>query len=55
MPLGMWILFSKSFRNNLAIFNIDKRERREINKLAKNNIKRLLKNFLILKRVTASR
>ena len=45
MPLGMWVLFSKSFRNNLSIFDIDKKERREINKLAKKQYKAIIRKL----------
>jgi len=45
MPLGMWMLFSKSFRKNLDIFNIEKKEGKEITKASKKMYKDIIKKL----------
>lgn len=45
MPFGMWLLFKKSFRNNLSIFNIDKKESKIITKNAKLKYKEIIKKL----------
>ena len=42
MPFGMWLLFKKSFRKNLSIFNIDKKESKIITKNAKLKYKEII-------------
>ena len=45
MPFGMWLLFKKSFKNNLSIFNIGKKESKIITKNAKSKYKEIIKNL----------
>ena len=45
MPFGMWLLFKKSFRKNLNIFNIDKKEAIIITKNAKLKYKEIIKKL----------
>lgn len=45
MPFGMWLLFKKSFRKNLNIFNIDKKESKIITKNAKLKYKEIIKKI----------
>ncbi len=45
MPFGMWLLFKKSFRKNLNIFNIDKKESKIITKNAKLKYKEIIKKL----------
>ena len=45
MPFGMWLLFKKSFRKNLNIFNIDKKESKIITKTAKLKYKEIIKKI----------
>ena len=45
MPFGMWLLFKKSFRKNLNIFNIDKKESKIITKTAKLKYKEIIKKL----------
>ena len=45
MPFGMWLLFKKSFRKNLNIFNIDKKESKIITKNAKIKYKEIIKKI----------
>ena len=45
MPFGMWLLFKKSFRKNLNIFNIDKKEAKIITKTAKLKYKEIIKKI----------
>ncbi len=45
MPFGMWLLFKKSFRKNLNIFNIDKKEAKIITKNAKLKYKEIIKKI----------
>ena len=45
MPFGMWLLFKKSFRKNLNIFNIDKKESKIITKKAKLKYKEIIKKL----------
>lgn len=45
MPFGMWLLFKKSFRKNLNIFNIDEKEARIITKNAKLKYKEIIKKL----------
>jgi hypothetical protein len=45
MPCGMWLLFKKSFRKNLNIFNIDKKESKIITKNAKLKYKEIIKKL----------
>lgn len=42
MPFGMWLLFKKSFRKNLNVFNIDKKESKIITKKAKIKYKNII-------------
>lgn len=42
MPMGMWLIFNKSFRKNLTeVLKFDAKESRTITAAAKKNIKRL--------------
>ena len=45
MPFGMWLLFKKSFKKNLNIFNIDKKESKIITKTAKLKYKEIIKKL----------
>ena len=45
MPFGMWLLFKKSFKKNLNIFNIDKKESKIITKTAKLKYKEIIKKI----------
>ncbi len=45
MPFGMWLLFKKSFRKNLNIFNIDEKESKIITKNAKLKYKKIIKKL----------
>lgn len=46
MPMGMWALFSKSFRNQLtAVFGYDEETAREITKKAKPKYKEIIKDL----------
>ena len=45
MPFGMWLLFKKSFRKNLNIFNIDEKESKIITKNAKLKYKEIIKKL----------
>ena len=45
MPLGMWALFSKSYRNNLDIFNIDEKEGKVVTKSSKKMYKDIIKKI----------
>ena len=45
MPFFMWLLFKKSFRKNLNIFYIDKKESKIITKNAKLKYKEIIKNL----------
>lgn len=45
MPFGMWLLFKKSFKKNLNIFNIDKKESKIITKNAKSKYKEIIKKI----------
>ena len=45
MPFGMWLLFRKSFRNNLIIFNIDKKNSKIITKKSKFKYKEIIKSL----------
>ena len=45
MPFGMWLLFKKSFRKNLNIFNIDEKESKIITKNAKLKYKNIIKKL----------
>lgn len=45
MPFGMWLLFKKSFRKNLNIFNINKKESKIITKNAKSKYKEIIKKL----------
>ena len=45
MPFGMWLLFKKSFRKNLNIFNIDEKESKIITKNAKFKYKNIIKKL----------
>ena len=45
MPFGMWLLFKKSFRKNLNIFNIDEKETKKITKNAKLKYKEIIKKI----------
>ncbi len=45
MPFGMWLLFKKSFRKNLNIFNIDEKETKIITKNAKLKYKEIIKKI----------
>ncbi|MCD7890006.1 MAG: L-2-amino-thiazoline-4-carboxylic acid hydrolase [Oscillospiraceae bacterium] len=42
MPLGMWMLFGKSFEKNLAIFGIDEKTAKAIRKKAKSRYKEII-------------
>lgn len=45
MPFGMWLLFKKSYKKNLNIFNIDKKEAKIITKIAKLKYKEIIKQL----------
>ncbi len=45
MPSGMWLLFKKSFRNNLTIFNVNKKNSKVITKKAKSKYKVIIKSL----------
>ena len=56
MPMGMWMVFGKSFRKNLTeVLKYDEEESRKITALAKKKYRELIERLIVTAAIRKSR